>query len=243
MWLGKDRCPLRLLEVPYVPRQAPKPVQHTQSQRAAAAADTAATAAAADAADANADGGGGSGGRPSEGIVVPTAGTAAPATAKAAPRLRTVPSFRIGIGKLYKRSETSGRYRKLEVAVEGATLSYTGIKGEQPGVLRASSIERVERVSLSKYEFALITKMESPERGHTYSFRATGRADFELWVPSLERWLETFRNSSIEPASPSDGNLGTPQNSAASSTSSVTLSPEQHALNLVEDGEATLTRI
>lgn len=151
-----------------------------------------------------------------------------------------MPSFRIGIGKLYKRSETSGRYRKLEVAVEGATLSYTGIKGEPPGVLRASSIERVERVSLSKNEFALITKMESPERGHTYSFRATGRAEFELWVL-------TFRDSSIEPASPSDGDLDTPQDSAASrstsSTSLVSLSPEQHALNLVEDGEATLTRI
>ena len=113
-------------------------------------------------------------------------------------------------------------FRKVEAVVDGATLRCTNAKGGPSLVLRGSDVERLEVVSSTTLDFALLTRKDGTERGRTYGFRASTcakhiyysscaclclcvracvctiyngsprRADFERWVSGLERWLDSL---------------------------------------------------
>ena len=77
-------------------------------------------------------------------------------------------------GTLYKRSPTTGMYKKVEVVLEGTTLC-CGTSIALPSALPALSVSNVERLKVdnrARLEFSLLTKKSGPERGRTYAFRA-----------------------------------------------------------------------
>eukprot|EP00964_Phaeocystis_antarctica_P159997 scaffold131300_cov63-Phaeocystis_antarctica.AAC.1 len=84
-------------------------------------------------------------------------------------------------GTLYKRSPTTGFYKKIEAVIEGATLccgTSVALPSALPSVvLSGSNVERLEvgtrrHSNRARLEFALITKKSGPERGREYAFRA-----------------------------------------------------------------------
>ena len=97
-------------------------------------------------------------------------------------------------GTLHKRSPTSGFYKKVNVMIEGATLSYLELKSQSSSsspslknapsspkreasfinpTLSVSDVERLEVINRANLEFALLTKRSGPEQGRTHSFRVT----------------------------------------------------------------------
>jgi len=92
-------------------------------------------------------------------------------------------------GTLHKRSPTSGFYKKVKVTIEGDTLRYADFKSDKSSVLHGSNIERLEVINRAQLEFVLKTKMSGPERGRSYSFRASTGAEFEYWTSGLVLWL------------------------------------------------------
>ena len=79
-------------------------------------------------------------------------------------------------GTLYKRSPTTGMYKKVEVVIEGTTLccstSVALPSALPPVVLSVSNVERLKVDNRARLEFSLLTKKSGPERGRTYAFRA-----------------------------------------------------------------------
>ena len=142
VWLGRDKCALRLLEIPrdpeipYAPSYAPPQRDGTlglaPSRRGSLRADGGSPAHLA------ASGGGVHRRSTADGL--PTGG-AADAPPAAAP-------FRLA-GTLLKKSQRSGLYLKREVVVEGTTLRYhkyvtASLLSETPDVLSGGNIERLE---------------------------------------------------------------------------------------------------
>ena len=59
------------------------------------------------------------------------------------------------------------------MTIEGDTLRYADFKSDKSSVLHGSNIERLEVTNRAQLEFVLKTKMSGPERGRSYSFRAS----------------------------------------------------------------------
>ena len=126
VWLGRDKCALRLLELPYLPSLGGSPLARRGSLRA-------------DGADAD-DGGGGGGvhRRSTSG-----GGVHLRSTSDGLPTGGTGDAFRLA-GTLHKKSQRSGLFQKREVVVESSTLRYYSLKSETPDVLSGGNIERLE---------------------------------------------------------------------------------------------------
>jgi len=92
-------------------------------------------------------------------------------------------------GTLHMRSSTSGMYKKIKMTIEGDTLRYADFKSNKYSVLHGSNVEQLEVVNYAQLEFVLKTNMSGPERGRSYSFRVSTRAEFAHWKSGLEQWL------------------------------------------------------
>ena len=113
VWLGRDKCALRLLELPRLPSRP----------RSGGLAEPSGKLA-----EASARLGGGGGGvlhRRSISDGQPTGGAGGGAAAP--------PPFRLS-GTLHKKAQRTGIYQKREVVVEGSTLTYRTLTSEPPDV-------------------------------------------------------------------------------------------------------------
>jgi len=120
-------------------------------------------------------------------------------------------------GTLHMRSSTSGMYKKIKMTIEGDTLRYADFKSNKYSVLHGSNVEQLEVVNYAQLEFVLKTNMSGPERGRSYSFRVSTRAEFARWTSGLEQWLGSLPQEPLparfEQMNRLD-NLGTPSRQA-----------------------------
>jgi hypothetical protein len=89
-------------------------------------------------------------------------------------------------GALYMRAPTSGRYKKVDAAIEGTVLCCTLRKGGPSFVLRVNDVAELV-VNRAQLKFTLFDKKVGRSKAH--DFRVSMRADFERWVSGLEQWL------------------------------------------------------
>ena len=105
--------------------------------------------------------------RQEEGATTPPSATIAPAVSAQGVQLA---------GTLYKRSPTTGMYKKVEAVIEGATLccgTSVALPSALPSVmLSVSNVERLRVDNRARLEFSLLSKKSGPERGRAYAFRA-----------------------------------------------------------------------
>ena len=174
VWLGKDKCPLRLLEVKEEPKPAPLALPLPKPASCPATTPPVATGEA--------------------------ASEPAPAAGRAAPEEEKQAALALS-GPLFKRSPTTGMYQKRDVSIEGATIQYTTSSTKGKGDVAALSGRHVSHLLIthaSRLEFAIVTKKTSPEQGRLYEFRCDSRADFERWSTGLEKWIEELGGKPTE---------------------------------------------